>query len=138
MGKTSIYLPEASDTEFTIHLSRTEEVVIDCFDLDQMFVESEDLAIEQSTSWKDEFPNLFHKKTGHKITSGQCILLWTAHRENMDKLKKVYLPNTKTQKSRCPTHGEKRKRSENDLPSNAILGSRRKIKFPIQTGNRRR
>ena len=88
MGNTSIYLPESSDTTFTIHLSRTKSVEVDAFDLDQMFVDSEDLATELSTSWKDEFPRVFKKSTGENITSGQAVLLWTAHRDNMDKLKK--------------------------------------------------
>lgn len=88
MGNTSIYLPESSDTDFTIHLSRDKKVVIDCFDLDQIFVDSEDLATQQSTSWKDEFPVIFKKRTGQNITSGQAVLLWTAHRTNMDDIKK--------------------------------------------------
>lgn len=87
-SKTSIYLPEAVDTNFTIHLSRTTSVEIDAFELDQLFVDSEDLATEQATSWKDEFPEVFHRKTGKKISSGQSVLLWNAHRTNMEKLKK--------------------------------------------------
>lgn len=91
MGNSSIYLPPSEDTTTTIYLGPKSSVDVDIFDLDDWFMLAQKKANEQSTDWKAEFPTVFKNKTGKQINGGQAVLLWHAHRNNMDELKKSLL-----------------------------------------------
>ena len=92
MGNNSIYLPAGEDTIADIYLGPKEgKVELDIFDLDDLFMLAQKKANDQSTDWKEEFPLVFKNKTGKKITSGQSVMLWHGHKQNMDNLKKSLL-----------------------------------------------
>ena len=108
MGK-SIYLPPASDTITNIQLEG-KNVKIDTFDMEVLFMEAQNKANEMGTEWNDEFPKLFEKKTKAVITSGQSTLLWYAHRQHMEELKKSLFQELEN--SRKPVTNSKRKQSK--------------------------
>lgn len=107
----SLYLPASEDTEVSISFGGQSEILIDIFELEELFIAAENKAQKMSTTWKQEFPAIFKKKTGHTINASQSILLWEGIKEKIDSLKKSLLnASTDFSKPESPSPRKRKKK----------------------------
>lgn len=87
----TIYLPESEDLEVLIKIGKTDEVKVDIYELEEWFVEANDISKEMQTEWREEFPKVFMDKTGKTISQAQSKILWQGVSIRIQQVKKNLL-----------------------------------------------
>jgi hypothetical protein len=89
----SIYLPSENETQVTVNINNAD-IVMDAFDLDEMFEKASAIAKESRQNWKKEFIPLFNTKYGILLTIGQVLFLWNGLQDMLLDLKKKSSPDS--------------------------------------------
>ena len=108
---TSLYLPAEEDTKVVITVGGKDRQEFDIFELESMFVEAQAKADDMGTDWKEEFPNIYKKRTKSTINPTQSALLWEGICNKIVELKKSLLvesPASSKQESPSPRKRKKK------------------------------
>lgn len=89
----SIYLPSPEETQVTVNINNND-IVVDAFELDEMFDRASTIAKESRQNWKKEFIPLFNTKYGIVLTIGQVLFLWNGLQDMLLELKKKSSPDS--------------------------------------------